>query len=106
MKAEIMYIERKDQLNGDDARIGRVTRSKTGATLYYQDLEFRSLKGGYKANYFEVKSGQTYWISGCRRDGADRLYDSGKPVWIDEDVRKEYWETIRNRPDLVTRDRT
>jgi len=96
-----MYIERKDQLNSDDARIGRVRMSKTGATLYYGGKQFRSLKGGYKANYYDVETGQKYWISGCRRKGDDRLYISGKPVWVDEDVRKEYWTEIRGLPDRV-----
>jgi hypothetical protein len=56
------------------ARIGRVTFSRTGATLHYGDKSFQSLKGsGFKANYFCVETGEQYWISGPRRDGADRL---------------------------------
>jgi len=101
-----MFIERKDQLNSDDARIGRVTASKTGATLYYAGREFRSLKGGYKANYYDVNTGESFWISGCKRDGGDRLYASNKPVWIDEDVRREYWSDIRGLPELAERDCT
>ena len=95
-----MYIERKDSLNSDDARIGWVRFSKTGATLYYGGREFQSLKGGYKANYFELQSGEEYWISGCKREGGDRLYVSGKPIHIDDDARDEYWTMIRRRPDL------
>lgn len=101
-----MYIERKDQLNSDDAHIGRVRMSKTGATLYYGGREFRSLKGGYKANYYDVETGDEYWISGCKKDGTDRLYASNKPIWIDEDVREEYWTTIRGLPHCVPSDRT
>ena len=98
-----MYIESKaDGLTGD-ARIGRVTFSKTGRTLSYGGRSFRSLKGGYKANYFDVGTGDEYWISGPRRDGADRLYDERLPVEIDEDVRVEYWMDIRARPDLSDR---
>jgi hypothetical protein len=45
MKSRIMYIERKaDGLIGP-ARIGRVTFSQTGKTIYYRGQEFRSLKG-------------------------------------------------------------
>jgi hypothetical protein len=95
-----MYVERKDSLNSDDARIGRVRFSKTGATLYYGGKEFRSLKGGYKSNYYEVETGDRYWISGCKKAGGDRLYTSAKPIFIDEDVREEYWTSIRGRPDL------
>jgi len=102
-----MYIECKDNTLDGPARIGRVTFTRTGATLRYKDLEFRSQKGsGFKSNYFEVESGTEYWISGPRRDGADRLYVSNIPVEIDEDVREEYWTQIRKKPTLKDRPTT
>ena len=72
-----MYIERKaGELTGP-ARIGRVMYSKTGATIYYRGQEFRSLKGAArKANYYDVATGDEYWISGPRRDGCDALYQN------------------------------
>lgn len=94
-----MYIEEKPDVTGQ-ARIGRVRTSKTGKTLYYAGKTFQSLKGaGLKANYFDIETGDRYWISGCRKDGADRLYDEADPVYIDDDVREEYWTTIRGEPD-------
>lgn len=101
-----MYIERKNELYSDGARIGWVRMSKTGATLYYKTLVLKSLKEGYKTNYYDVESGDEYWISGCKRDGTDRLYASNKPVWIDEDAREEYWTVIRNWPSNASCDRT
>lgn len=96
MKTRIMYVENKS--NGD-ARIGRVRLSKTGKTLYYGDLSFRSLKGkGFKSNYLEVTSKTEYWISGPKRNGEDRLYGERVPIQIDADVRSEYWENIRGLP--------
>jgi hypothetical protein len=116
----IMYIEykgggfREDQfgnviLGGStglhgSARIGRVTFSRTGATLHYRGQSFQSLKGyGFKANYCDIESGEQYWISGPRRDGADRLYKSNWPVEIDDDVREEYWKEIRKKPEWKDR---
>ena len=94
-----MYIELKSELNGP-ARIGRVTFSKTGRTLSYGGKSFQSLKGAAsKANYFDVESGEHYWISGPRKDGADRLYVSAVPVHIDDDIREEYWTEIRGQPE-------
>lgn len=96
-KTRIMYIEDKSAgLNGP-ARIGRVTYSKTGQSLTYRDRTFQSLKGGgFKANYFDVETGDRFWISGPRKDGKDRLYPSSTvPVEIDDDVRDEYWRDIR-----------
>ena len=97
-----MYIESKANGLTGPARIGRVTYSKTGRTLYYRGEAFRSLKGaGFKANYFKVETGEEYWISGPKRDGSDRLYGERVPVDIDEDVREEYWLTIRRMPERV-----
>jgi len=102
MKSRIMYIEYKgDGLTGP-ARIGRVTFSKTGSTIYYQGRSFQSLKGaGFKSNYHDVESGEHYWISGPRKDGADRLYGESTPIEIDDDVREEYWRDIRGQPERV-----
>lgn len=90
-RSKIMYIEDKsDGLEGK-ARIGRVYLSKSGKTLYYRDMKFQSLKGsGFKANYFEVESGDHYWISGPRKDKNDRLYSGNSGVEIDSDVQGEY----------------
>jgi hypothetical protein len=100
MKARIMYIESKaDGLTGP-ARIGRVSFSKTGRTIYYRGDAFRRFRG-FKANYYKVGSGEEYWISGPRKDGSDRLYSEAIPVEIDEDAREEYWTTIRDSPDRV-----
>ena len=106
MKSRIMYIESKaDGLTGP-ARIGRVTFSKTGRTINYKGRRFQSLKGdGFKSNYHDVDTGEHYWISGPRRDGADRLYGESTPVEIDDDVREEYWRFIRAKPERVS-DRT
>lgn len=97
-KTRIMYIERKAGNLTGPARIGRVTYSKTGATIYYRGMEFRSLKGaGFKSNYYEVQTNEEYWISGPRKDGLDALYATNIPAEIDDDVREEYWDKIRKR---------
>ena len=94
-----MYIEYKGDGIEGPARIGRVTFSKTGRTLYYRGRKFASLAGhGFKANYFDEETGEHYWISGCKKDGTDALYST--TVEIDEDAREEYWTEIRNEPDL------
>jgi hypothetical protein len=97
-----MYIESKgDGLNGS-ARIGRVTFSKTGSTIYYQGKSFQSLKGkGFKSNYFEVETGEHYWISGPKKNGCDRLYGGSLPIEIEDDVREEYWGEIRQQPQNI-----
>lgn len=94
-----MYIERKAGNLTGAARTGRVRFSKTGKTLYYRGQRLQSLKGnGFKANYFDLETGEDYWVSGCKKDGADRLYGERLPIVIDDDAREEYWLTIRNLP--------
>ncbi len=94
-----MYIESKGESLNGPARIGRVTFSKTGKSLYYKGRLFCRISG-FKANYRRRDTFEEYWISGPRRDGQDRLYVSNIPVEIDEDVREEYWTDIRKRPEL------
>lgn len=97
-----MYIEYKGNGLTGPARIGRVTYSKSGRTISYGGKQFQSLKGaGLKSNYFEVETGEPYWISGPRKDGSDRLYGESAPVEIDEDVREEYWREIRGEPGRI-----
>ena len=97
-----MYIEDKSSGLTGPARIGRVTFSKTGRTIYYGGRSFQSLKGaGFKANYYEIESGDQFWISGPKRDGGDALYGGSIPVEIDENVREEYWRDIRGQPEKV-----
>ena len=94
-----MYIEYKGGGLTGPARIGRVTFSKTGMSLYYMGKTFQSLKGaGFKSNYFELETGEHYWISGPKKNGQDRLYAGGPPVEIDDEVREEYWTEIRALP--------
>jgi hypothetical protein len=103
VQSRIMYIELKgDSLTGP-ARIGRVTFSQTGRTLYYRGKQFRKTRRGYKWNCYDVESKEYYWISGCKRNGQDRLYGESMSIIIDEDVREEYWTTIRRQPDKIAK---
>jgi hypothetical protein len=98
MKSRIMYIGYKGDGLSDPARIGRVSFSKTGKTIYYGGKTFQSLRGsGFKANYADIENGDESWISGCRRDGSDHLYGERIPVEIDDDAREEYWTEIRGQ---------
>jgi hypothetical protein len=97
-----MYIECKAGSLTGVARIGRVTFSQTGRTLYYHGQKFQSLKGaGFKSNYFNVETGEDYWICGPKRNGGDALYGGNSPIEIDDDVREDYWRLIRRQPHRI-----
>src|SRR5258708_1864015 len=89
-KNRIMYLQYKGDSLAGTARIGRVTFSKTGKTVYYGGKSLQTLSGqGYKANFFDVETGERYRISGPQKNGQDTLYPG--VVEIDEAVREEYW---------------
>ena len=95
----IMYVENKSGGLDGDGRIGWVEFSKTGRTLQYKGRHLLKTKSGYKYNCIDEETGEQYWVSGPRRDGADKLY--GGLVQIDGDARVEYWRDIREQPALV-----
>jgi len=118
MKPRIMYIEQK---TGDQAQafIGRVTFSKSGKTIYYRDKAFRALGNVYgnyrgydKEEYIANQNLKQqkhlaydcYWISGPKKDGSDRLFGHTPVIQIDEDVREEYWTTIRDLPEFIAKE--
>lgn len=102
MISRIMYIEYKGENLTGSARIGRVTFSKTMKSIRYSGKLFLSLKGtGFKSNFFDEETGDEYWISGCKKDGTDRLFNENSPIYIDEDAQEEYWKEIRNIPEMV-----
>ena len=92
MKTAIVYLEGEDEPKFM-GRICRVKLSKTGKTLFYKDYEFVKIRG-YKTNHLEVNSYYEYWISNPKKMGNDTLYPG--IVHVDEDVREEYWVSIRN----------
>ena len=93
-QTRIMYIELKsDYDDNGPARIGRVSFSQSGRTIYYNGRSFQSLKGsGIGANYLDVESGEQYWISGPKRNGRDRHWAGSGPVEIDSDVEESIGE--------------
>jgi hypothetical protein len=96
MKKRIMYIESKAGGLTGPARIGHVTFSKTGVTLYYDGKAFQRIKGGgFKSNYFDYETGDRYWISGPKKNGQDSLYATNIAPSVDKDAHEEYWSTIR-----------
>jgi hypothetical protein len=88
-----MYIESKDGLvDGSRARIGWVTFSKTGKSVYYRGLTLNKARTA-SGNFLDADSGDEYWVSGVKKRGsnshpAERRID----VKIDDDALDEYNE--------------
>jgi hypothetical protein len=50
--------------------------------------------GGGPGNHFDVDTGEEFWVSGVKKDRADRHWAGSGPVHIDHDVRDEYERLI------------
>ena len=100
-----MFLECKTGEAGGLARIGRVRFSKTGRTIYYGGRALRASAGqGIRGNYADIESGDEWWVSGPKKRGGDTLF--GGLIEVDEDVRDEYWRTIRGRSGYAERTTT
>ena len=88
----LMYVENKSgEIDGVDARIGWVSFSKTGLTIYYRNRSLKSLKGGGVAgNYFCESTGEEYWVSGRKKRGSNVHWAESASVHIDEDAIEEF----------------
>mgnify|MGYP006902106588 CR=1 FL=1 len=98
---DIRYIEEKtDGLRGK-GRIARVGYSKTGKTIYWNGLTLVPCKGSpLKSNYYARETKQDYWVSSPARSGSDTLFPM--EVFIDDDVREDYWSIIRGKPEQAS----
>ena len=96
MKPTIKYLELKTGFSDDGpAWIGLVSFSKTGKTLYFNGRAFQSLNGtGVSGNYFDLETNEEYWISGVKKDGADRHLAGGGNIMVEKRILSEYLKLI------------
>lgn len=95
MKSKIMYIENKSSGHHGSAWIGFVEFSKSGQTVYFNNKALKKLKvPGISGNYFDIETGEEYWISGVKKNGQDRhRFGSGK-IMIDKNSVSEYLKLV------------
>lgn len=93
----LMYVENKEgEIDGFRARIGWVTFSKTGKTIYYRNRSLARLKGGGVAgNYFCEETQEEYWVSGVKKNGSNMHWAESVSLHIDDDASDEY-ATLKN----------
>ena len=96
MTTEIKYIELKSGFSGNGpAWIGLVSFSKSGKTIYFNGKAFQSLNGtGISGNYFDIESGEEYWISGVKKDMSDRHKFGGGKIFVEKRILDDYLRII------------
>ncbi|WP_207759805.1 hypothetical protein [Flavobacterium cyanobacteriorum] len=96
MQPQIKYIELKSGYSGNGpAWIGLVSFSKTGNTLYFNDKAFKSSKGsGISGNYYDIETGEEYWISGVKKDMTDRHWAGGGTIVVERRILEDYLQLV------------
>src|SRR5687768_7943575 len=88
----VMYIENKNgDIDGVRARIGWVSFSNSGLSVYYRGRTLKRLKGGgVRGNYFDEATGEEYWMSGVKRSGSNAHSAESTKIDVDADAKDEY----------------
>jgi hypothetical protein len=101
LRTELKYIELKSGFaDNGTAWIGLVSFSKSGKTIYFDGKAFQSLNGtGISGNFFDLESGDEYWISGVKKDMTDRHKFGGGKIYVEKRILSDYLQTI-GKPEL------
>jgi hypothetical protein len=96
MKTEIKYIELKSGFSHNGpAWIGLVSYSKSGKTIYFDGKAFQRIGSDrMRGNFFDIETGEEYWISGVKKNQQDRhIYGNGK-IQVEKRILTEYLKSI------------
>lgn len=96
----LKYIELKSgHSDNGPAWIGYVTPSKTRRTLYFNGRGLMKLKGQRRGesggNYVDMETGESFWISGVKKNGRDRHWAGSGKVLVEPAAVSAYLEAIR-----------
>jgi hypothetical protein len=100
MAERIMYIHLKTGYHTDQgpAWISCVRFSKSWRTAYFHGHTLRRVTGtagaNFDANFYDIETGDQYWLSGPKRDRTDGRYSHQQPT-VDEDAREPYEAFLR-----------
>lgn len=95
MKPKVMYIENKFCNHSGPAWIGSVEFSKSGQTVYFNNKALKKLKvPGISGNYFDIETGEEYWVSGVKKNGQDRHWAGGGKIMLDKKSVSEYLKLV------------
>ncbi len=90
----LKYIELKTGFSDNGpAWIARVRLSKSGRTVYFNGRALgRGSTGG--GNHVDCKTGESFWVSGVKRDGTDRHWAGSGKILVDAAALDEYLSLV------------
>jgi hypothetical protein len=87
----LKYIELKTgSTDNGPAWIGRVKVSKSGRTVYFNGRALKQGGTGAGGNFHDLQTGESYWVSGVKRDGNDRHKAGSGKILIEAAALAEY----------------
>jgi hypothetical protein len=94
-----MFVQLKSGYDTDrgPAWISRVRFSKTWQTAYWHERTLRRWPGLVSGNFFDVETGEEFWISGPHRDRRDTRWGPVVPE-VEDDVRHVYERFLAGEP--------
>jgi hypothetical protein len=95
----LRYLELKSgHSDNGPAWIGYVTPSKTGRTLYFDGRGLMKLKGQRRGdsggNYVDMETGESFWVSGVKKNGQDRHWAGSGKVLVEAAALTDYLNEI------------
>ena len=54
---------------------------------------------GYDSNNFDLMSGEDYWVSGVKKNGSNRHWNGGGPIYIEKSL-VEWYEAYVHQKDF------
>jgi hypothetical protein len=96
----LRFIELKSgHSDNGPAWIAYVEQSKTGRTLYFNGRGLMKLKGQRRGagggNYVDMETGESFWVSGVKKNGEDRHRAGSGRVLVEAAALSEYLKAIK-----------
>ena len=96
----LRYIELKSgHSDSGPAWIAYVTQSKSRRTLYFNGRGLMKLKGQRRGdsggNYVDMEKGESFWVSGVKKNGQDRHWAGSGKALIEAAAVSDYLDIIR-----------
>ena len=96
----LRYVELKSgHSDNGPAWIAYVEQSKTGRTVYFNGRGLMKLKGQRRGagggNYVDMETGESFWVSGVKKNGQDRHWAGSGRVLVEASAVSEYLQIIK-----------
>lgn len=90
MATELIYVELKSGFNDDGpVWIGNGVFNRTWCTRYFNGRVLKK-SHGIGSNFYDLQTGDSYWISGLKKRGTNRHWAGNSKIQIDREVVEDF----------------